>query len=116
MHAAPALTVAVFLLPIAAGLVGTLLPAFGYLPAIGGTAFNLDGWRRLVSYPGFGSSVAVTLTTGVVTSILAVFVAFGFCAIAHGFGWMRRIGGWLAPILAAPHSAIAIGLAFLIAP
>jgi len=116
LHAAPALTVAVFLLPIAAGLVGTLLPAFGYLPAIGGTAFNLDGWRRLASYPGFRSSVAVTLTTGVVTSILAVFVAFGFCAIAHGFGWMRRIGGWLAPILAAPHSAIAIGLAFLIAP
>ena len=53
-----------FLLPIAAGLVGTLLPAFGYLPAIGGTAFNLDGWRRLVAYPGFGSCIAVTLTTG----------------------------------------------------
>ena len=48
----PALTVAAFLLPIAAGLVGTLLPAFGYLPAIGGDAFSLDPWRRLFAYPG----------------------------------------------------------------
>lgn len=115
-RAAPALTIAVFLVPIAAGLVGTLLPAFGYLPAIGGGTFNLDGWRRLIAYPGFGTSVAVTLLTGVLTSILAVFLALGFCAFAHGSGWMRRIGGWLAPILATPHSAIAIGLAFLIAP
>ena len=29
---------------------------------------------------------------------------------------MRRIGGALAPVLATPHSALAIGLAFLIAP
>jgi putative thiamine transport system permease protein len=115
-RAAPALTIAVFLVPIAAGLVGTLLPAFGYLPAIGGTAFNLDSWRRLVAYPGFASSITVTLTTGLLASLLAVFLAFGFCAFAHGFAWMRRVGGWLAPILATPHSAIAIGLAFLLAP
>ena len=40
----------------------------------------------------------------------------GFCALTHGRPWTRRIGGWLAPILSTPHSAIAIGLAFLIAP
>ena len=32
----PALTLLVFLGPVAAGLLGTLLPAFGYLPALGG--------------------------------------------------------------------------------
>ena len=113
---APALTLAVFLLPIAAGLVGTLLPAFGYLPAIGGHDLNFESWRRLFAYPGFATSLLVTLTTGILTSILAVLLALGFCAFAHGFGWMRRIGEWLAPILATPHSAIAIGLAFLLAP
>lgn len=68
----PALTVGAFMLPIGAGLIGTLLPAFGYLPAIGGSEFGLDPWRRLFAYPGFATSVTVTLVTGLVASLLAV--------------------------------------------
>jgi ABC-type uncharacterized transport system YnjBCD permease subunit len=116
LRLAPALTVGILLLPIAAGLVGTLLPAFGYLPAIGGRTFNLDGWRRLADYPGFGTSVAITIGTGVLTSALAVILAFGCCASLHDRPWMRRLGAWVAPILSTPHSAIALGLAFLLAP
>lgn len=116
LRAAPALTVGILLLPIGAGLVGTLLPAFGYLPAIGGHTFNLDGWRRLAAYPGFGTSVALTLGTGMLASVLAVLLALGFCAYTHDRPWTRRLGAWLAPILSTPHSAIALGLAFLIAP
>ena len=116
LRLAPAFTVAVFLLPIVAGLVGTLLPAFGYLPAIGGERFGLEGWRKLFGYPGFATSFTVTLFTGVIASVLAALLAFGFCASTHGLRWTRRAGEWLAPILATPHSAIAIGLAFLLAP
>jgi putative thiamine transport system permease protein len=112
----PTLTVGAFMLPIGAGLVGTLLPAFGYLPAIGGNAFGIEPWRRLAAYPGFATSVTVTLGAGLLTSLLAVVIACGFCAWAHERRFMRRIGAWLAPILSTPHSAIAIGLAFLIAP
>ncbi|MGH6961715.1 MAG: hypothetical protein ACREE7_14640, partial [Dongiaceae bacterium] len=43
----PALTLAAFLAPVAAGLLFTLLPAFGFLPALGGTEFGLEPWRRL---------------------------------------------------------------------
>src|SRR5262249_28610984 len=53
---APAFTVTVFALPIGAGLLGTLAPAFGYLPAIGGTSWSLDPWRALFAYPGFTTS------------------------------------------------------------
>ncbi len=113
---APAATVAVLLLPIVAGLVGTLLPAFGYLPAIGGTAFGFDGWRRLFDAPGIATSIAITLFTGILASVLSGLLAIAFCAWAWGRPWTRRVGGWLAPILATPHSAIALGLAFLIAP
>ncbi|MBK9116737.1 MAG: ABC transporter permease subunit [Betaproteobacteria bacterium] len=116
LRAAPALTVGAFLLPIAAGLAGTLLPAFGYLPAIGGDALGLDGFRRLVAYPGFASSVAVTLTTGIATPLLAVAIALALCAYAHGRPWQQRLSARLAPVLATPHSALAIGLAFLLAP
>ena len=101
---------------IVAGLLGTLLPAFGYLPAIGGASFNVDGWRKLAAAPGFATSLITTLVTGIAASVLAVVGAFGFCAWAWGRSWARRVGGWMAPILATPHSALALGLAFLIAP
>ncbi len=35
LRAMPALTVAIFLVPVIAGLLGTLLPSFGYLPGLG---------------------------------------------------------------------------------
>jgi putative thiamine transport system permease protein len=112
----PVLTVAAFLLPIAAGLAGTLLPAFGYLPAIGGNAFSLDPWRRIVAYPGITTSVMTSLSTGMSATIISLALAIAFCAIAHGRSWSRRIGGFAAPVLSTPHAAIAIGVAFLIAP
>jgi putative thiamine transport system permease protein len=116
LRLAPALTVAAFLLPIAAGLAGTLLPAFGYLPAIGGDTLTLAPWRELRAYPGFVTSVAVTLFTGLASTLLAVTVAFAACAFAADRHWFRRMGAWLAPILSTPHSALAIGLAFVLAP
>jgi putative thiamine transport system permease protein len=116
LRAIPAITVGVLLLPIGAGLLGTLLPAFGYLPAIGGHEFDLAPWRTLVAHPGFLASVATTLFTGVLTALLALVLAVGFCAFAHGRPWTRRIGNWLAPVLSTPHSAIAIGFVFLVAP
>ena len=116
LRLAPAVTVAVLLLPIMAGFVGTLLPAFGYLPAIGGMSFGLDSWRKLAAAPGFLTSVISTLATGIIASVLAVLGAMAFCAWAWGRPWARRVGTWLAPILATPHSAVALGLAFLVAP
>jgi putative thiamine transport system permease protein len=116
LRCVPALTVATFLLPIAAGLIGTLLPAFGYLPAIGGRALGFDPWRRLFAYPGFATSLETTLVTGIVATLLSVALAFGFFAVAHDRPIVRRIGALMAPILATPHAAIALGVAFLIAP
>lgn len=116
LAAAPPLTVAVFLAPIAAGLAGTLLPAFGYLPALGGEQFSLDPWRRLGAYPGFVSSVVLTLSTGVLATLLSLVLAIGFCALVASRPWARRASAWLAPLLATPHSALAIGFAFVLLP
>ena len=38
----PALTLAIFLAPIAAGLIGTWLPAFGHFPALGHEGWSLE--------------------------------------------------------------------------
>jgi putative thiamine transport system permease protein len=113
---APTLTVAVFAVPIAAGLLGTLAPAFGYLPAIGGTAWTLDPWRALFAYPGFRTSLILTLTIGALATLGSVAVALGGCACLHDTRIGRRIGAAIAPLLAMPHAAVAIGLAFMILP
>jgi putative thiamine transport system permease protein len=113
---APAVTVAAFALPIVAGLLGTLLPAFGVLPAIGAERWSLAPWRELRDQPGFATALRLTLVTGLVTTLLAVVLATGVSAWMHGRAWGRRIGSFIAPVLAAPHSALAIGLSFLLVP
>lgn len=113
---APALTLAAFGAPIAAGLAGTLLPAFGWLPSLGGHALGLEPWQRLFAQPGFGLGLATTLFTGWAATLLAVWVALGWSLVVHHRPWAQRLARGVAPLLATPHSAVAIGLAFLVAP
>ncbi len=116
LRAAPPLTVAVLVLPIGAGLLGTLLPAFGHMPAIGVQGGGLQAWRALWAEPGFAASLQLTLLTGLLATLLSVALAIGLVAVVVTRPWAQRLGGWLAPVLATPHSALAIGFAFLIAP
>jgi putative thiamine transport system permease protein len=104
-----------FLLPIIAGFAQTGRAAFGILPAIGAVDWSLDAWRVLVDLPGFGTSLRLTLVTGIGSTVVALVLAAGFMALAYG-RWAGPMGRVLAPLLAAPHAALAIGLAFLLAP
>jgi len=94
----------------------TVLPAFGYLPVLGGNSFSLEPWRALFATPGLTDSVLVSLLAGVLTPLLALTIVLLFLAGITGSGlerWIRRL---VAPLLAIPHAAAAFGLAFLIAP
>jgi putative thiamine transport system permease protein len=116
LRAVPALTIAIFLLPVAAGLIGTWLPAFGYLPALGGETLGLAPWRALLAAPGLDTSIRLTLTSGLVATVASLALVIGFVAACHGTRLFARLRRGLAPLLAVPHVAIAIGIAFLIAP
>ena len=112
----PPLTLLLFLGPIAAGLAGTLLPAFGYLPVLGLTLSPLDPWRMLLAAPGLGTALTLTLTSGLLSAAISYALAVGLCAAFHDRPWFTRLRLMLAPLLAVPHAALAIGFAFLIAP
>ena len=113
---APWLTIALFLLPVAAGLIGTLLPAFGYLPAIGGHGLTWAPWRALAGQPGIATSVRLSVQTGLLATMISLAIASATFAAASPHASYRRLTRLVAPVLATPHVAVAIGLAFLIAP
>jgi len=112
----PALTLALFLGPVIAGLIGTWLPAFGYLPVLGGHAFSLEAWHGLVSEPGLANSLALTLGIGFAATLISLSIVIGFLACCHGTRPVAVIRRLLAPLLAVPHVAVAIGFAFLVSP
>lgn len=102
--------------PVAAGLMGAALPAFGWLPALGGKAVSLDAFRSLAAVPGLWQSAALSLAAGLMTAALSLGVVFLFAAGWSGTALFSKIQHLISPLLAVPHAAAAFGLAFLIAP
>ncbi|WP_430511300.1 ABC transporter permease [Pannonibacter phragmitetus] len=110
------LTLALLLLPIAFGLLGTLLPAFGYLPVLGGESFDLHAFRSLAATPGLLPAAVLSLAAGLAASALSLLLTLLFIAGFAGTPVLSRLQHLLSPLLAVPHAAAAFGLAFLIAP
>jgi putative thiamine transport system permease protein len=103
-------------LPIAAGLWETARAAFGVLPALGEREMSLAPWRELLAIPGLATAVQMTLLTGTAATLGSFLLAVGLCAVLHRHWTPRAAGRLLTPFLAAPHAAVAIGLAFLLSP
>ena len=103
-------------LPILAGIMETAMAALGNLAAIGATGPSLVPLRMVLDLPGIGTSIFLSLWTGVAATACSSAIAVGIAAALHGKTGLGRLQGRLSPILATPHAALAIGLAFLLAP
>lgn len=116
LRLAPSLTIALLIVPVAAGLLAALLPAFGYFPALGGMGFSLDPFRDVLATPGIGVSIGHAVLVGFLSPLIALLLTFVLLACVwdtRGLALVRRL---VAPLLSVPHAAAAVGLAFLIAP
>lgn len=112
----PAITILLLTGPIAFGLAGTMLPAFGFLPALGGTTLSLEPFRTLFGEPAILTSAAVSLAAGLLTALVSLMVVMLFVAGWVGTRLFAHIQHLVSPLLALPHAAAAFALAFLIAP
>lgn len=112
----PVATLVVFLLPVLAGLGATLLPALGVHPALGEVSPGLEPFRTFFALPGVGTSFWLTVRVGLLSAFLAFAISVLFCAGVSRTRAFTRARVLLSPLLAVPHSASAIGLAFLVAP
>ncbi|MFT7179020.1 MAG: putative thiamine transport system permease protein [Oceanospirillaceae bacterium] len=112
------------LVPVLAGLGETIWAAFGILPAIGRHTLSVDAWQQLFELPGLVTSLRLSIVSGFGATLVSLMLAlFGSAWVYHTSEKESSLSklkpfsqAILVPILAAPHAAIAIGLAFLIAP
>lgn len=115
---APALVLFILVGSIAIGLVFVLVTGFGYLPALGGHALSLDSFRGLFADPRVMPALASTVIAGVSATMAACIVALALAAELDPMGVSRH--GWphrlAVAVLAVPHVAMALGLAFVFAP
>ncbi|MEM7488506.1 MAG: ABC transporter permease [Pseudomonadota bacterium] len=110
----PLLTALVLAGPVLLGLAGAVLPAFGLGPT--GVGPSLDAFRATLDWPGLPRAVAVSVTSGVLSTLGALAIAALIMAGWHGTAVFTALERALSPLLAVPHAAAALGLAFLIAP
>ncbi|MCC2111589.1 MAG: ABC transporter permease subunit [Hyphomicrobiales bacterium] len=116
LRLAPLLTIALLIGPVVAGILGVVLPAFGYLPTLGGNEITTAYFAALIDVPGIAASVLLSLATGLVTTFVALLIVVLFVAGWGGTRLFRLLRGLISPLLSVPHAAAAFGLAFLIAP
>ena len=111
-----AATALLFGLPVLVGLFGIILPALGYFPALGQTTFSSDSARHFLATPGLGIASWLSLKIGLMASAISLGGCFIILATFYGSRMMLRLRHLLGPLVAIPHSTIAVGLVFLIAP
>lgn len=116
LRLAPWALIGLLILPLGAGLTLVVLPAFGYLPALGGDSMTLDAWQALLDEPGLGRMVLLSLVPGLVSTALALLSVVLFLAASQDTWLDRALMRLMSPLLAVPHAAVAFGLAFLMAP
>ncbi|MGO1119859.1 ABC transporter permease [Rhodovibrionaceae bacterium A322] len=113
---APALTLLLFIGPILAGLLGTWLPGLGVLPALGGDSLSLHPAQSLFQHPSLPKALQVTLISGLGAAAISFSLVILMTAFWQNSVFFRLLRRLAVPLLAIPHAALAIGLAFLIAP
>ena len=113
---APFFIILLLTVPVCAGLIGTLAPALGWYPSLGGQSLSLAPAKALLAWPGLKHSALLSATTGLVSTLIALGLCIWVVAAWQGTWLFRLIERMLSPLLSVPHAAAAFGLAFLIAP
>ena len=81
-----------------------------------GALFDAKAWRALAQDPQWARALALSLWTGLASTTLAWWATRALLAQAFVQQRLARLLRGLPAMLATPHAAFAIGLAFLLAP
>lgn len=112
----PIIASALFVLPILFGLLGTWLPAFGFLPSINSVTFSLEAFDQLYQHPSTSTSLKVTLQSAFISTCFAFVISQWLSVQLYSTRAWRWLTQSIAPLLALPHLAFGVGFAFIISP
>jgi len=113
LRQAPRLTLGLLCIPVLAGTLGTLGPAFGLMDPPGP---DFAAFHALGNWPGLPGAIWLSVITGTLSTLLSLIISLGLVATLIGRPGFARVQRLLSPLLSVPHAAAALGLAFLIAP
>jgi putative thiamine transport system permease protein len=107
--------------PIAFVLLAVMAaPLLWSLVGAASAAMDRNGWDALFQATQTLPALAMSVWTGLLSTTLAALLAASILAatvgLPHRHAHTQRLARWLAPMLAVPHAAFAIGLAALVAP
>ncbi|MEJ2763734.1 thiamine ABC transporter permease [Photobacterium sp. MCCC 1A19761] len=110
------LTLILCALPFVPGVLGILIPAFSWLPALGMTTPKVQAFTTVLHWPGLSAAIGLTLFTGLGSTLLAAMFCFVILKRYWGSRRWQFLEHTLSPMLAMPHVAFAIGFAFTFSP
>lgn len=104
------------IVPITFGILGFLMPSFGYFPILDKHQFNLDYFYISSNIPGISKSIILSFFTGFLSTILALFFSQLIILSIFRSRIYNFIKTIISPFLALPHVTMAIGLLFIFSP
>lgn len=115
---APILVIAILIGPVLAGLAFIIAPAIGHSVLVQREmhTYSLDAFAMVLNEPGIGKSIFLAFWMGPVTALISLALVALFTASFSGTRIFNAAYTAFKPVLAMPHAAAAIGLAFLVAP
>jgi putative thiamine transport system permease protein len=103
-------------IPILFGLLGFVLPSFGYFPILDKYDFNLNYFYLSFTIPGITKSVVLSFVTGFMSTLLALFFSQVIILYIFQTKYYQFLKTIISPLLAMPHITMAIGLMFIFSP
>ena len=103
-------------LPVIAGVIGVVAPAVGVFPPLGFNSLSTLPATTFLATPGLARAITASLATGLGATALALIFSLALLAALDGGRGARRLRRVAGPLIAVPHSAVAIGVMFLLAP
>ena len=116
------IVMAILMLPLLAGLIGLILPAFGYFPPLGFHTPTLSGLEDWLATAGLWPALWRSFILGMLAAGFSLLASFTLLVAAlstgalHNTKWVRRLARLLGPLISLPHTTIAAALLFLLSP
>lgn len=104
------------IIPTLIGVIGIFVSSFSYIPPLGLEHFTLSAFYQVFQWQGVEASIFLSFISALISTYLACFISFAILQVSWKTPYWLKIERALSALVAMPHVAFVIGIAFLFAP